>query len=73
MFEIRDSMFVHIVGNAAHSMKDKTSCDACRALLVSESQDIMFTDSYFESLQRGGVSIPSDFLMHVFQHIYCLF
>lgn len=72
-YEISNSSeMLYVCGYVSHSLSKKLTCDMCIAL-VTEIKGSEVNDTYFDHLQRGGLSVPTDIIMCVYFHISCIF
>lgn len=65
---IDKSAQIYACGYAAHSISTKVSCEMCRQLL-RKSKGAETDDIYFDHLQRGGLSVPTDAICEIFFHM----
>jgi hypothetical protein len=49
-----------------------SNCANCHSI-VKDSEVDNSGDTYFASLQRGGLCLPSDFVIFIFFHMYAIF
>ena len=57
-----DSSLIYICGYVAFKMKTRIQCTECVALFLSHSAT---EDQYFQEINRGGLSVPSDLCMEL--------
>lgn len=61
-FGFPDSSLIYICGYVAFKMKERVTCAECVALFLSDSAT---QDQYFQEINRGGLSVPSDLCMEL--------
>ena len=72
-------VLLYLAGYAAKKVTSRLSCGGCKQLLVDESGEVLQVDidnsvlTYFQELNRGGLTYPSTILLHVFQAAHALF
>lgn len=66
------SVLTYVSGYAAHTIGKTVNCNSC-ADLIRDNNNIDVGNTYFDSLQRGGLSMPTDAVCETFQHVYAVF
>jgi hypothetical protein len=66
------SAALYICGYAAHSISRKLHCLECQQLIRS-GKGVASDDDYFDMLQRGGLSVPSEIVILIFMHMSAVF
>jgi hypothetical protein len=70
--QIDESAQIYISGYASHKISKKIKCNICISL-VTESKGNLTNNEYFNYLQRGGLSIPTDMVKNVLFHMCAIF
>jgi THAP domain/Transposase protein len=70
--ELDESAQIYISGYASHKISRKLKCNICISL-VTESKGNFTNNDYFNYLQRGGLSIPTDIVKNVLFHMCAIF
>lgn len=68
---IDESAKIYVSGYASHTVSKKLNCKKCTDLVVA-SKGTFIENQYFNYLQRGGLSIPTDRVCFVFVHMYSI-
>ena len=68
---VDDSIKIYISSYGSHSVAKKLNCNICRLLIV-EDKGKTVGDVYFDHLQRGGHSIPTEEVITSFIHAYAI-
>lgn len=63
---------IYICGYASHSIAKKLNCEFCKSFLV-EDKGSCIENEYFDNLQRGGLSIPTNYVEIIFFHMFSIF
>ncbi|MGH9701693.1 MAG: hypothetical protein ACRD52_19840, partial [Candidatus Acidiferrales bacterium] len=61
-------IYIYISGYASHKISKKLNCNICISL-ITESKGNFTNNEYFNNLQRGGLSIPTDIVKNVLFHM----
>jgi hypothetical protein len=59
------SGFLYVSGYISFKLAHKNKCQSCCQLLSKQSTN----DLYFEEINRGGLSVPSDFILNIASHV----
>lgn len=70
--QIDEATHIYICGYAAHSLYKKVCCSLCLEIFISSKGDKIDV-SYFDLLQRGGLTVPSDYVLSSFYHMCAIF
>lgn len=62
---------LYVCGYAVHVVAKRITCESCCAL-IKLSKGEFSENHYFNSLQRGGLSLPSDNVCFIFTHMYAI-
>jgi len=68
IIDIDNPALTYICGYAAFKMKHRLHCNLCSEFIESKNYDTCNT--YFSDLNRGNLTIPSDTVILIGQHIY---
>lgn len=63
---------MYVCGYAAHAVSRKLNCNICISL-VCHGKGEKADNEYFDHLQRGGLSIPTDNMQYLFFHMCSIF
>jgi hypothetical protein len=63
---------LYVCGYASFSVCKRLSCSFCKDL-IRESKGDDISDTYFDSLQRGGLSLPTESVISIFFHMHAIF
>lgn len=69
---VDESASIYIAGYGSHSASRKLDCNICLSLVVEEKGSSVDSE-YFDSLQRGGLSIPTIHVRIIFLHMCAIF
>ena len=70
--KIDKSAQIYACGYGSHSISKKLNCQVCKSLIVLE-KGTQIDDTYFDHLQRGGLSVPTDEVCEFFYHMSAIF
>lgn len=63
-----ESGLIYICGYASFKISTKIACKTCSTLIKKDDESGP-NDSYFNSINRGGLSVPSDFVLAIAKHV----
>lgn len=70
--EVDESARLHYSGYSAFSISKKLKCFLCKSNII-ESKGEQVDDDYFDSMQRGGLIVPTDEVKFVLTHMLAIF
>lgn len=65
--DLNDPGLLYITGYASFKVKQQLSCVSCQNFIVSNEES---PNEYFDSLNRGGLTVPSDIVVNAGAHMY---
>lgn len=71
-YQIDESAQIYISGYASFKSSKKLKCNICISL-ITESKGAYTENEYFNYLQRGGLSVPTDIVKNVLFHMCAIF
>jgi hypothetical protein len=70
--KISEGVTLYVCGYARFCVFKLSNCANCRSI-VKDFKVENSGDTYFASLQRGGLCLPSNFLIFIFLNMYAIF
>lgn len=67
---ISDSAIQYIAGYVSFKVSNKLKCACCISAIICEESKEQDEQSYFEILNRGGLTVPSEFVLQVTTYVH---